>query len=226
LLVQIIGVFLTGGRGGAVLLIIYSLYIFLTVMKSRQSFNKIKFIAFVSFLIISLSLLIPQLLENALFYSRFRRVFEFLSIDGGINWAGTSNRDIVYMNAIELIKNELFFGYGLFGFWDISGYPHNIILEILLNGGVLYLLIAIIVLIIFYRNIRLLIRYDAKYRIIAILALYPFVQLMFSGSYMTSSEFWFVLSLVISKYTTKKSFETYERRKLNGKSTSSSTSYS
>lgn len=226
LLVQMIGVFLTGGRGGAVLLIIYNLYIIITVMRSSQNFSKIKFIVFVVILVVSLMLLIPQLLENQLFYNKFNRSFEFFSIDSGINWEGTSNRDIVYINALQLIKTKLFFGYGLFGFWDVTGYPHNIILEILLNGGFFYLLIVMMVLIQFYRKIKLLIISDKSYRLIMIFALYPFTQLIFSGSYMTSSEFWFVLAFVLSKYIIKNPRKTYERKYYHGDSTSSSASHS
>lgn len=198
LFVQIIGIFLTGGRGGIVLAIVYAIALTYEVLIISDGKTKLKFLLVFLLFSIGLLLIMPGMMKNNIFSERFYRVFEFISLDQGINWKGTSNRDLVFKNAIELINKRKFFGYGLFGFWDVSGYPHNIVLEILLNGGVLYLSLVIIILIKFLKNLYFAVKYDPRIKIIAFISLYPLVYLFLSGTYMSMQEFWFVFGFVLT----------------------------
>lgn len=114
----------------------------------------------------------------------------------GINWGGTSNRGGIYSNVIRLILNKPFFGYGLFGFWDVSGYPHNILLEILLQGGLFYFSIASVFFLYIGIKILRLVKADENSFILVLLTLFPFIQLQFSGTYLNSASLWFCFGLI------------------------------
>ena len=195
LLFQLLGILISGGRGGIILFIVYNIYIFFSVMKRMDKKNIIKIIRFIFLSIIIILILFPILMKNHLFIEGFSRVFSFISHDGGINWSGTSGRDEIYINAINMIMKRPILGYGIYG---VEGYPHNIILEILIHGGVIYLAFVLFVFICFINKLRVLIRKNCKYRIISIIFIYPIIMLLFSGTYTNFSELWFVLSLVFS----------------------------
>ena len=198
LIIQLLGIFLSGGRGGIVLFAVYSLYMCLSVLKSKPPKEIVKFsFIVVAFIIITL-IVLPNLLENDTFRGSFNRTIQFISLDSGVNWKGTSGRDIIYENTIDLIKQSPILGYGLYGFWDVSGYPHNIILEVLLNGGIIYLVFFIWVAIMFFKKLFLMIKFDEQKRVLLILLIYPLTMLMFSGTYMITTELWFVLAFVFS----------------------------
>ncbi|QKM64049.1 hypothetical protein DCO17_01670 [Polynucleobacter tropicus] len=117
----------------------------------------------------------------------------------GINWSGTSNRGALYSNTIRLIIERPFFGYGLFGFWDISGYPHNIELEIFLQGGIFYFSLAVIFFFYFAKNLYKLISLDSKNLIILIIFMLPLVRLHVSGTYISEASLWFCIGLAFSR---------------------------
>lgn len=198
LFLQLSGIFLSGGRGGIILATAYTIYISFSILKSRN-LNKINtyFLSFIVF-IIFIMIVLPILLQNDIFRSGFDRVFEFISSDGKINWDGTSNRDDAYLKAIELISENPIFGYGLYGFWEVSGYPHNIILEILLNGGITYLIFSTIIFTVFLNKLFKMIKFDRQNRLLLIIFLYPITMLLFSGTYMTNTIFWFVITVVFT----------------------------
>ncbi len=198
LFIQLLGIFLSGGRGGIVLAVVYTVFISLSILKTKKLNKIIKLLIGFVFMSFMVQILLPILQQNAIFAGGFGRIFEFLSSDFKINWEGTSNRDIVYSTAWNLIKQKPILGYGLYGFWDVSGYPHNIVLEILLNGGIIYLMISLFLLLNYTSKLVKLIRFDAQKRLLVIVFLYPLTLLMFSGTYMTESSFWFSLTFVFS----------------------------
>ena len=198
LVIQIIGFIIPGGRGGAVLGVTYLLYILLIRFSLRNVKYLLTIIGFLSFLVITLVVIWPFLIQNSAFQSGFFRVTQFIDSGVGINWTGTSGRDIIYRNALEIIIQRPVLGYGIFGMWDVSYYPHNFFLEVLLQGGIVYLIIALIILYLFARKLTRLIKKDRRYRILFVLFIYPFVMLMFSGTYLSTPIFWFVIIFVFN----------------------------
>lgn len=137
-------------------------------------------------------------MQNDVFRTGYMRATQFLAPGGGINWEGTSGRDVVYLNTIHLIEQRPVLGYGLYGMWDvINYYPHNLFLEVLLQGGIVYLIIFSWMLLLFVRKLFRMVKTDRRYRILGILFLYPFVMLMFSGTYLNTSQFWFAVVFVL-----------------------------
>ena len=99
---------------------------------------------------------------------------------------------------LTLISRSPIFGYGVFGMWRYSALPHNFFLEILIQGGTVYFSFILIFLTYVFIKLYKITRIDPSFKLISILGLYPLVFLMFSGSYMSNSIFWFCISFVIS----------------------------
>lgn len=191
ILSNMLGAFLPGGRGGFVLLGIYSLFFGIYSFKrAKKTFRGLV-------VVILLLVLWPLLQQNTLFLTGYTRATAFLG--GGetvVNWQGASNRDRIYLDAIGLIKERPVLGYGIFGYWRVMRNPHNLFLEVLLSGGIVYFLIFTNLLILFFRKLIWMIRHDHKNRIWMVVFIYPFTMLMFSGSYLILAPFWFVISIV------------------------------
>lgn len=198
LIIQLFGVMVTGGRGGAVLVLIYTIYISVNVFKERKVSNLSKYILYMIVLFMFAFILQGLFSDNNLFKNSIQRITSYISKDG-IDWDGTSGRDVIFKEAIELIKSSPILGYGLYGFLDLFPmYPHNIFLELMLNGGLIYTLLSIIIFVITISKYRKISKLDKRNRFIMILLLYPLTDLMFSGSYMRSGPFWFVMILILT----------------------------
>lgn len=194
---QIIAILITGGRGGMVLVLFYSLYFLYELFHISRYKSLIKFIGLITILTVLLLSVLPYLLTIDSFNSSFQRVFSYIS-DTGIDMSKTSNRDVAYSTSFKLIMNSPLIGYGYFGMWKITGYPHNIFLEILQQGGIIYLVMFIFLGILLLIKIRKIIKFNESNRIILVIALYPFTMLLFSGTYQINSIFWFTISYIIS----------------------------
>jgi len=194
LFVQITAVLASGGRGGAVLIFIYLVFMFISLINKHEKL--LKYFLFFVGIGIGVGLLLPNLMNIPVFKVSFDRAFSYLS-NGGINWAGTSNRNFIYEESISLILDSPLVGYGLFGMWNVSTLPHNIFLEVLLQGGLIYFMFFILFMIIIIKKLLKLIKLNPKNRVIIIIALYPFIMLIFSGSYISNAQFWFVLSFIL-----------------------------
>jgi O-antigen ligase len=193
LLFQLSSVIASGGRDGMILVIVYSVYLFLLLLKDKSSYKKLKNISLI--ILIGIIGMITQLklLSISIYESSLNRAFSYLS--GG----DTSGRDTLYNDAMHVILDSPLFGYGLFGMFDYyNDYPHNFFLEVLMQGGLFYLVfwfVIIMYLIIKYINISM--KFKA-FRLISVIALYPIVVLMVSGTYINQSVFWFIISFIIS----------------------------
>ena len=117
----------------------------------------------------------------------------------------TSYRDIVYNEVLIKIKDRPLLGYGMFKQMDYMKnwmYPHNFFLEVLLSGGIVYLLFILFVSYVFYKKMIYLIGLDISHVLLLSIFGFTFVQLMLSGTYLSTPFFWFLGSYVFS-YPTK-----------------------
>lgn len=198
LLVLFTGVVLSGGRGGLIV-VLTGLIVFIIRKKGFLKFAKY----FACSGLVIFSLLYFASKSDFFFSDRitesFDRLFSFISSDG-INMEGTSNRDDFYGIAVSKIGGSVIFGYGIFGLVDSLGeyYPHNIFLEILLQGGIIYLFIFLAVMVVFFFKLSRLIRLKKDEDVILIPTIYSVVLLLFSSSYLQEPFFWFSLSYVFS----------------------------
>ncbi len=196
LILQVIMVIIPGGRGAFVLMIVYSFMAFLKLITLRNAVKLILGLLIFFLLAYVLSNVFPRLLANPIFQRGFNRAVAFIGPGGTVNWEGSSGRQPIYLESINLFKQSPVIGYGLYGYFSkvsYGGYPHNFFLEILLQGGLLYLSIWLLFILHLGRRILNFIKTDEKQRIVIYLGLYPAVMLMFSGSYLSNGLFWFLV---------------------------------
>tara|TARA_B110000971_G_scaffold117350_1_gene120253 strand:- start:9440 stop:10669 length:1230 start_codon:yes stop_codon:yes gene_type:complete len=202
LFIQISGVFFSGGRGGSILLLISIIVLSYIRLKNGVSFAKFSFLTLI---FSALFFFIPRFMPSDIqfFISRGgSRIFKYFT-SSGINMSETG-RNLIFLESEKLINSKPIFGHGLFKYIDISGaHPHNIFLEFLLQGGILYLIFWIIVLILFLIKFYNSLKIDIHNLFIIPIAIYPFTMLMFSGTYLHTGLFWFTITYVFSY---KKSF--------------------
>lgn len=203
LLLQIAGVLYSGGRGGFVVIINATLILmWLKIRQENYGLKKISTILL--FFALGFSFLLSRLLQNESFLASSGRVFSYIS-SGGIDISQTSGREFVYKDALKLITDKPILGYGLFKYSDFTIFPHNIFLEILLNGGIVYLSFTIILGYLFFKKFKFIIQKEPENILALAIFIFPITELMFSGTYLETPLFWFVIAYVFS-YTVE-SFE-------------------
>ncbi|KDA12239.1 capsular biosynthesis protein, partial [Staphylococcus aureus] len=123
-------VFIPGGRGGAILLILYGLFAFILITFKRGIPIAVKSIMYIFALSIS-SVLIYFLFTKG----SNTRTFSYLQ-GGTLNLEGTSGRGPIYEKGIYFIQQSPLLGYGPFNYYKLIGnIPHNIIIELILSFG-------------------------------------------------------------------------------------------
>ncbi|MFC3039866.1 O-antigen ligase family protein [Virgibacillus xinjiangensis] len=142
--------FSTGSRGPLLAILIALTYLFIRAIYIRRSTIQIKksfFTLFSGFILITLYML--YLFVNDKLPSSINRVLVVFTQDDFGSSAGA--RVTHYMNGIELWKDEFLFGHGI-GSWGIlnygsdeRSYPHNILLEVGVELGILGLLLFFLI---------------------------------------------------------------------------------
>ena len=200
-IVLLAGVTLSGGRGGAVLGIGGAMYILFRYKKQNTTMVK----SMVMMLVITLlfiavgndDLLTAEEIDRL--KQGYDRITSFIGA-GGIEIDGISNRETFYSNAIALIIEKPVFGYGVFGlssYYD-EFYPHNIILEIILHGGLVYLIFALVLFAVLARVFLRIDKNANSFEIIVPAVLYSIFILMVSSSYLIEPIFWLVFGYLTS----------------------------
>lgn len=188
---------LPGGRGAFVLLVLYSIFLLYYLIKGEKPIN-LKFTPVQ--IVIALALFFVCVFLLTYYYNSYKwllqsgleRAVSFIDFsDFTIDLDNTSNRDYVYENALHVIGENPLFGIGIYGYNYDSGwgqYPHNIILELLMQYGIVLGVAAIVFFVYIELSVVL-----SKDHLIKGLSLFPLTSLMFSGSYTSTVMFWFVV---------------------------------
>ncbi len=193
---------LGGGRGGGVLLIlgfVAALYVYAQKRFWRTMFLAV--LAVAAFAIIATT--------SGLFADGFGRTFNYLTGNGVDLEMDMSDieRTRLRERSYEIVAESPLMGYGLWHGLGVAGYyMHNIFLDILISGGVVYLLFSLFCLKRTSSTIWKMVK-ESRYCSLLSIALFPATMLMFSGYYITSSLFWFtvIYGLLNNKRRLKKS---------------------
>lgn len=111
-----------------------------------------------------------------------------------------SKRDIIAEECISLIKQKPIIGWGCAGeYIKMTAYPHNIILELQLDFGIIFGILFFCLLIILIVRIILKER-GRKSDLFLIFVSYGFVVLFYSGTYLTWDGFPMMLGLMFNLY--------------------------
>lgn len=189
LVIQLLACILSGGRGGLIVIIVSSV---LMLYFSRRIKKVAAFLVLFLALAYMLTIFYGDSGLAAQLERGLNRIFSYISEDG-INLGKASGRDISYSNAIDHIQAHHFCGGGLLkSDYDVGGYPHNMFLEMLMQGGILYLVVWLVVFVKESMKIKWLASFKSEYLLIPTLC-FSMLYLMFSGTYLYNGEFWFCL---------------------------------
>lgn len=201
LILQSIMVIIPGGRGAFVLMVTYLGLLTIKYLIDRNTIRVIFKVFFVIVLLVILGKIFQKLLENTLFLWGFNRAIAFIGPRGTLNWDGSSGRLSIYQESINLFLKSPIFGYGIYGYLpklSYGNYPHNFFLEVLLQGGLVYLSVWSVFIWYLLKKMHLLMLHDKRNRLFLYLGIYSVVMLMSSGSYLSNGIFWFLISLLVS----------------------------
>ncbi|SFH87285.1 O-antigen ligase family protein [Pisciglobus halotolerans] len=191
------------GSRGALFAVIgtLSVYIFLNKdIKKKQIFIFI-IIIFCTFLI---GINIDESFRNG--FENFTKILltenEFIDLS-----ASRNGRDVQYTLALELFKGAPIFGKGVLGYSSITNlaYPHNLVLELLSNYGLLFTLASIIVILISLRNNIRIESYSLPHVFIVFMFIFNIIAMQLSYSILTNSYFWFGLAYCLTQSSNYKS---------------------
>lgn len=198
ILIQILICIVGGGRGGFVTLVVIALFSMLALKMNIKRF------AILGILGISGTLILGNMVGNFDFGSSFMRIVDMF---GQSNVASVDEeRDRIAQTAWKYIVESPILGYGFFHQFDICKkivnvpYWHNYFLELLMQGGLIVFSIGVSVYYKVIINTKRIIQKDSIHFVLITLVCYPFILLLFSGSYMLTPCFWFVVTYVLGYY--------------------------
>lgn len=184
-----LGLILLFGSRGPILC--YSVYLLAKLyLKIKNPIPKL-ILPIVSLLFILNYQDIGNLLEHLNIHSRSLDLFFH-------NLQYVSGRDLLHVTAKELVAQKPVLGWGLAGEYKVMDiYPHNIILEMQLDfgviiGTVLFVSLVIAILYTFFKSKGI------KNSLFIIWVSYGFIELFFSGSYLVSAGFYLMLGLMFN----------------------------
>lgn len=181
---------MAGGRGGFVLVIVATVAFLL--MSKRVKLGQLIVLAALFIAVVSI---LPSEFTDSISIGS-ERTFSFLN-GGKIDLEAASDRDEVYNKAINLISERPLLGYGIFGYALYNkATPHNIFLEVMLQGGIVYSLFFWIFMAYIIIKMRKIIKRDRSNRLLLAIGIWPAVELLFSSSYMMFGLFWFLVAYI------------------------------
>ena len=127
-----------------------------------------------------------------------------------------SNRSRIYATAYNYIEDQPILGYGVYRQYDMVyksedvPYWHNIFLELLVQGGIVLFIFGVSILIKFFVQSHRLIKSEERYSTLIPIAAYPMIMHLFSGTYLSSPVFWFVVVFVLGVSGMKNKEEKYK----------------
>lgn len=182
---------MSGGRGGLVLLVVYIVYFAFYLLKNNIV-SKLKF--FIYGILIGIALFIVADCLGVFDSSGFARSSNSLNDD---------DRFEVWAEYWKFIDDYPIFGYGLGGdYFTVGFYSHNMIVDFLLELGIIGLLIMPFVFFKTYKKVYLLTKQNTMFVIVMILFLYGLVMNMFSGYWISMNTNWlcFGVAMTASNY--------------------------
>lgn len=190
---------LTGGRGAFISFYLTILIGFILKPKLKREFLTIILLSFFSFIA---SCLFSDVLDNDINNSIFR--------------TSSSGRSDIIAQSITLIKTNILLGIGPSHFYHTVyrlSHPHNFLLQLLVEWGILsFLIFSITLITISISFMKLFSNTDNKFHIFIILSLISFcINTNFNGAHIYPANhiyFIFILSYVLSLYFLSQQHET------------------
>lgn len=185
--IQLVSCFMAGGRGGVVLLVLYLAYLgYLILSKTNISIIKLVISAIVCVLIVQYIADSVGLMDS----EGFSRSSGLLQDD---------DRILMWKSIWHFVEDNSYIGYGFGGDYFTYGfYTHNIILDFILETGILGAICMIIIFIKMTRRLYSMTFNNDIYIVVFIFYLYGLVMNMFSGYWINTPSHWVVLGLTMT----------------------------
>lgn len=189
---NILMIILSGSRGPLVCVAIMFLFYFIFIKRNMV-------LLFIPLLLIAI---VSTISTNPNYNIAFLRMSLIFQEDYGIV---SSGRGALYQLAItEFLKHPLL-GNGIGAFtnnFEVYTYPHNIILEIVNDFGIVGLIIFVIIMVRLASKLMQMAKQGIQSQFVVLLFLNSIAGLMISGSYMENYQFW-ILSIIVMTFKTK-----------------------
>lgn len=203
LMISFLLMIIYGSRGPILVLLLFLVLLFFENKKISKLKKLFVTIFFSAFIFASFKINLANRILSFLYYNLGFQTYSIekmlLMLESGLA-ASSSGRYVLYINVINLIKENIIFGYGI-GYAQIKlGYTvHNIFLQILLESGIIGLLIWMSIWIYggikFKNTIRY--RHDKMAIILIIVLSCALGRLMLSSDMWLRPEYWLGLSLLV-----------------------------
>lgn len=185
-LINVISLFMCGGKGAAIVLILGTMGLLIKFPNK----NALRFTLLLS---LSLTLAGGLIFSNDRFKQGMERAFSFIDFQAKtISWENSSQRNIIFVDAFKVFAEKPIIGWGIGGsyFTPLGNYPHNLFLEVLIDGGIFYALMW--VLLVGY-SLFYFLRVEGWW-LFKILLFTNIMMMMFSSSYLLGNyAFWMFL---------------------------------
>ncbi|WP_053360968.1 O-antigen ligase family protein [Bacillus sp. FJAT-27251] len=196
LTIQLSTVVFSGSRGPLLNLILVSLLII--IMKIRQG-NIIAFVKMITsvFLIFLFIIFMFNNFAQNFFSLSTERTLTLFQLDED-SWAGGSGREKLYPLALNMFSESPFLGSGPMGFLSESGanmHPHNIILEVMADYGLVGLLLIILFFSFIFKRYSQKAKINTSIFLVLFLFFSSLIELQVSGTFMANARLWFFIGL-------------------------------
>lgn len=189
MLIQAVACCMAGGRGGLVLLVVYVIYMGYFILKrrilSKGNLISVALTSIVGFLIVANKL-------NMWSSSGFGRSSGLVDDD---------DRFLMWARIWNYVPDNYYMPYGLGGVYFTFGiYTHNIILDWLIELGVIGALIMSVIYVKTYINIFKLTKKNEVFVVVMIIAIFGVIYNMFSGYWISTAEIWLAFGTAITSF--------------------------
>ena len=183
---------MSGGRGGVVLLVVYIVVMLYLMQYSKiASKKKVMFIALLGFCVFIITANHLDLWKSAGFNRSSGLVQD-------------QDRYDLWKKIWVYVENNNYMGYGLGGdYFTFGFYTHNILLDFILETGIVGCVFLISIFINIYKTIFKKCTVDNIFILLAIIGIYGVVMNLFSGYWITTYAHWMMLGASV---TSKKRF--------------------
>lgn len=189
--VQVLSLLVGGGRGAFVLSLVLLVYYFCMDAKNvKKNLNSIVFL-FIGLL--AVILILPLLnVEN----SGFERI---LSLFEG---HGAESRTEIWEQAIDYFSMSPIIGHGAGAVpYLFEVYSHNFFMDVLVEYGAIGIVLSIVIVVSLLKRLVSAVKDDPRNHLIAVLFIFSFVMLMFSGYWYSHVSIWFIVGYIFSSKT-------------------------
>lgn len=180
--VNLITILISGGRGGLVLFIAQC---FMAIYILRLT-NRIKAKDLMK--VICYGIIVIFIITYCIEFSRSADIKTngFNRIINAIQKGDSSGRDIIYILALDIIKDSIIYGHGVGSvFFKLGFYSHNCILDVLIELGIIGTMGYVLVIIMTFNKLKKIIKQDISNSIYMVIFLDGFIMSLFSGYYIT-----------------------------------------